>query len=287
MQSRTRVRSWVLLTVIAAVATAVFALLKSELLDSRDLSRSTDPVVAKDGSRNARPVRTTVDPESDLPDGVITAVNSDTIRKRRKEKPLAVYLSHIEFAKAGNARSQYRVAQALQECRASAISAERLDELIQALSMSEAQIGSAKRRHERCKEFPALVSDMDAEITRWLHLAAEGGDPLAKSYESLLSFSNHDVDELRSNVRAALSTGEPEAYSHVVSYYANVTPNDNAELYEAWVLVSCEASIDCDVAQERDRIEQQYRLHERLQIDTFESDIRKKLLAKAWDQLGF
>ncbi len=287
MQSRTRSRSWVVLAIVAAAVSIVFVLLKSGLLDPREPIRSTDPLVAKDESRNGPSVRSIAEPESDSPDAVNAAAESDAFRKRRKEEPLAAYLSHIELAKAGNARSQYRVAQALQECRGWAISVERLDELIQALSMSEAQIGSAKRRHERCKEFPSLVSDMDAEITKWLHLAAEGGDPLAKSYESLLSFSNHDVDELRSNVRAALSTGEPEAYSHVVSYYANVTPNDNAELYEAWLLVSCETSIDCDVTQERDRIEQQYRLHERLQIDTFESDIRKKLLAKAWDQLGF
>jgi len=210
-------------------------------------------------------------------------------RRSRKSavKPLEMYLQNIELAKAGNSRSQYRVAQALQTCRMTPKSEERLAESIRSSQFTEDQVKEIQRRYTMCKEFGSLAPDIDAEITKWLHLAAEGGEPLAKSYDALLSYPNFDADELKTLVREALRTGEPEAYSHAVSYYANVTPNDNAELYEAWVLVSCEFMDYCDIAQQRIHVKQKYRLHERLQIAAFESDLREKLKAKKWDELGF
>ncbi len=201
--------------------------------------------------------------------------------------PLGIYLQNIELAKAGNSRSQYRVAQALQTCRMTPKSEERLAESIRSSQFTEDQVKEIQRRYTMCKGFGSLAPDIDAEITKWLHLAAEGGEPLAKSYDALLSYPNFDADELKTLVREALRTGEPEAYSHAAMYYANVTPNDNAELYEAWLLINCESKSDCDMGRERNRVKQQYKLHERLQIASFESELRGKLNAKQWDQLGF
>lgn len=205
---------------------------------------------------------------------------------RHASPPLETYYEHIDRAKAGNARSQYRVAQALQQCRTAPKSEARLNASIGSGLLNEQQIVELRHHYKECAEFPRLVPNMDAEITKWLHEAAEGGDPLAKSYEALLSYANFDIDELKSLVGEALLTGEPEAFSHAVMYYANVT-TDNAELYEAWLLISCEWERDCDVANERDRIKRQYRMHERLQIASVESDLRAKLQAREWDQLGF
>ncbi len=209
------------------------------------------------------------------------------VAEKPTQTPLQMYMQHIERANAGNARSQYRVSQALQMCRMAPKSAERLNASIESGQLSEEQISEVRRRYKLCEGFAALVPDMDADITKWLRMSAEGGEPLAKSYEALLSYPNFDVDELKVLVREALRTGDPEAYSHAVRYYANVTPNDNAELYEAWLLISCEFEAGCDLAQERDRVERQYRLHEALQIASIETSLRENLKAKNWDALGF
>jgi hypothetical protein len=214
-------------------------------------------------------------------------VSNGTASHDRSQAPSVIYLRNIDAAKAGNARSQYRVAQALQTCRSAIKTEERLDEVIRTVPMSEEQTEELKRRFELCKSFPSLLSDIDGEITKWLHKSAEAGDPLAQSYEGLISYPNFESEELKSLVRKALSTGEQEAYAHAAMYYANVTPNDNLELYEAWKILSCERNASCDVVEERNRINSQYQMYQRMQIRDYEAELRNKLKKRQWDQLGF
>jgi len=201
--------------------------------------------------------------------------------------PLEIYLQNIERAKSGDARSQYRVAQALQKCRSAIKSEKRLDEVIRTVPMSEEQAETIKQRYALCKEFASLTPDIDGEITSWLHQAAENDDPLAKAYEALLSYPKVDDDEVKMLVGDALKSGDREAYSLAVMYFANIASNDNAELYEAWLLISCDAGDECDVAKERERIKSQYQMYQRMQIGTYESELREKLRLHQWNQLGF
>jgi len=148
--------------------------------------------------------------------------------------------------------------------------------------------------YEGCKDLFPLVPDIGGAYTSWLRKASEGGDVLAKSREALTNREGINESDLRTLVRDALRTGEPEGIDDVLSFLANVPSplGDNSTTYEAWLLLHCEIAASeltrsCDLKQEQERIYWKYNLPQNSAIRSLNQKLRDAWLAKRWDEMEF
>lgn len=240
------------------------------------------PVIANgaDDSGNA---------ESFPPHSARSLTSREAARPSASEfRPSELYAKYLAGARGGDPDAQIVLVAVLAECRTSVKSASALERVKQE-GMPPDVVEVATARYLRCKSLRDAVPDLDSEYETWESAARENKHPLL-----LVGQRNVPIDEKRRLLRTAISEEYPErflygkAYLEAAAYFREYAEKRDLFREEAWLLIYCDVSPNCDGQKEREFLRnskyQQYQFDE---IQSVEKSILESMKQHDWDALGF
>lgn len=203
--------------------------------------------------------------------------------------PYAMYSEYFDDAEAGDAASQFIIYTALDACKGMSMTSD-IERLRRAGTSAEL-MDRIVARHHRCKDLHAEVPDLRQSYRQWLDRAVEGNDPVARLLKA--SWRNRLDEETKLIIRDALFSEYREpylagiVYFEIVALYANTAPYENVFRREAWGLMSCNSTYECDNNFALEDLKQRYHQHDYDEILRIVSTFEKHIRNQEWDDLGF
>ncbi len=202
-------------------------------------------------------------------------------------RPAEVYEAYAYAVLEGDLDAMAIQASVLRFCRDTAISG--YPEAIKDSSLSEREKESELLRFERCRPLVELVGDIEAAYSRLRRSLYESEHPLI-----LVAQGGVDADTKRLRLLAVLMNdySEPQVYERTfmeaANYHLAYAQHRNELRREAWTILSCEASWNCDSSEYRQNIRTKfYQDHLYEQILEIEDQIRTAIREKNSEGLGF
>ena len=209
------------------------------------------------------------------------ATDSDTFLPGR------LYDKYKDEANSGDLHAQYVLMTALEACLRGPRTAEKLAEL-KGSGLAEEALQASEARFQRCKPLYEAVPQIEKEYNQRYEALRSSQHPLIQVKRRQLPLS-----EKRRLVLNAVSQRYPEPYLYADAYleaamlYREYPETLDVPREEAWLLLYCEASLNCDGPKEREYLRTvKYHAHEYTEIISHYTEISAAIRRQDWAALG-
>ncbi|MGH9857660.1 MAG: hypothetical protein ACRD4B_07440 [Acidobacteriota bacterium] len=195
-----------------------------------------------------RPIGSQPDSQFSVQPFETASARSNVKQKQNTPAPHQLYKKHVAGALAGNPDSQLVLARVLDFCAGAPHSRRQVREAMD-YGHEPRIIEMLNVQYEQCRELLIAVPDARGKSEQWYLAARDSGHPIIQAHRKVRS-----AGEKREFIKKALEGEYEEAllygeiFFQASAFYANYEQYKDPVLAEAWFLLYCENTLDCDLA---------------------------------------
>lgn len=213
---------------------------------------------------------------------------SEEAREPPAFDPREMYEKYVDLANAGDLNAKFVLFTVYEQCR-NLKDPERFIDTVRRSSLPQELVDREIARAERCAPLLKLLPDPDAASIALYEEIRQSRHPLL-----LVQTGSLPAEEKKDRLMAAILADYPEphlyarAFLEAATYHTLYPEHANLVRHEAWMLLHCEASLDCNVHERRRELSTtKVAEHEYGEILLTEKKIREAILRRDPMALGF